>query len=103
MKIEDNPMPWKDPDIWLNAKIVAPLFAFVLSFLRTIYINDGNTWGRRFLESTICGFITLSATYAIDAMGIHGDWKYAVAGCIGFLGIDYVRSVAKRFIDKKVP
>lgn len=44
----------------------------------------------------------MSATYAIDALGMHGDWKYAVAGGIGFLGIEYIREVAKRVINRKV-
>lgn len=97
-----NNMPWKDPHSWLHAEIMAPLLSFLLAFLRTIYQNDGNSWRRRFLESTICGFVTLSATYAIEALGLHGDWKYAVAGAIGFLGIEYIREVAKRFINRKV-
>lgn len=94
-------MPFRDPNNWLRPEIMAPLLSFVLAFLRTIYSNDGNPWSRRFLESTICGLITLSATYGVDAMGVHGDWKYAVAGGIGFLGVDYIRNLTKKFLDKK--
>lgn len=95
-------MPWKDPHNWLHAEIMAPILSFVLAFLRTIYQDQEPRWVRRFLESAICGLITLSSGFAIDAMGVHGDWKYAVAGGIGFLGTEYIRIVAVKFINKNV-
>lgn len=95
-------MPWKDPNNWLHAEIMAPILSFVLAFLRTIYQDQEPRWVRRFLESSICGLITLSSGFAIDALGVNGDWKYAVAGGIGFLGTEYIRSVAVKFINKNV-
>ena len=96
------PVPWKDPSHWFHAEIMAPLLSFVLAFFRTIYQDQEPRWLRRFLESALCGLITLSAGFAINAIGVHGDWKYAVAGGIGFLGTEYIRGIAKRFIDRKV-
>lgn len=75
--------------------------SFVLSFLRAIYMRQEPKWVRRFLESAICGMITLSSGFAIDAMGIHGDWKYAVAGAIGFLGVDFIRTLLQRVLTKR--
>lgn len=95
-------MPWKDPNNWLHAEIMAPILSFVLAFLRTIYQDQEPRWVRRFLESAICGLITLSSGFGINALGVNGDWKYAVAGGIGFLGTEYIRSVAVKFINKKV-
>lgn len=97
-----NDMPWKDPHNWLHAEIMAPLLSFLLAFLRTIYQGDIFSWRRRLLESTICGLITLTAAYGIEAMQFHHDWKYAVAGTIGFLGVEYIRSLAHKFLSKKV-
>lgn len=94
-------MPWKDPNNWLSAEIMAPILAFVLSMFRTIQQGTDPSWLRRILESVICGMITLSAGYAIDAMGMSGEWKYAAAGAIGFLGTEFIRSAASRFIDWK--
>ena len=95
-------MPWKDPNNWLSAETMAPLLSFVLALLRTMYQDQEPSWGRRLLESAICGLITLSSGFAIDALGMHGDWKYAVAGGIGFLGTEYIRTIATRFINRKV-
>lgn len=95
-------MPWKDPNNWLSAEIMAPALSFVLAFLRTIYQGQEPSWVRRLLESAICGLITLSSGFAIDAMGMSGDWEYALAGGIGFLGTEYIRTIATRFINLKV-
>lgn len=95
-------MPWKNPDNWLAAEIMAPILSFVLALLRTMYENSEPSWVRRLLESVICGMITLSAGYAIDAMGVASEWKYAVAGTIGFLGAEYIRSVIQKIINKRV-
>ena len=95
-------MPWKDPNNWLSAETMAPLLSFVLALLRTMYQDQDPSWVRRLLESAICGLITLSSGFAIDALGLNGDWKYAVAGGIGFLGTEYIRTIATRFINRKV-
>lgn len=95
-------MPWKTPENWFAAEVMAPLLSFVLAFFRTMYQDQEPSWVKRMLESVICGLITLSSGYAIDAMGASGDWKYAVAGGIGFLGTEYIRNLAQRFLNKKV-
>ena len=97
-----NDMPWKDPNNWLRAETMAPLLSFLLAFLRTIYTGEIFSWRRRLLESTICGLITLTTSYGIDAMEVHADWKYAVAGAIGFLGVEYIRTLAHRFLAKRL-
>lgn len=94
-------MPWKNTNNWLSADIIAAIFSFVLAFFRAVYIGDEPSFLRRLLEATICGMITLSASYGIDAMGWHDDLTYVAAGAIGFLGADYIRSLATKIIDKK--
>lgn len=95
-------MLWRDPNNWLSAEIMAPLLSFILALLRTMYQDNDPSWIKRLLESTICGLITLSSGFAINALGMSGDWKYAVAGGIGFLGTEYIRTIAIKFINRKV-
>lgn len=95
-------MPWRNPDNWLNAEIMAPVLSFILALFRAVYQGSESSWTRRFTESAICGMITLSAGYLINAMGWHGDLKFAAAGAIGFLGVDYIRTIAHKFLNKKV-
>lgn len=33
---------------------------------------------------------------------LHSGWTYAVAGAIGVLGVDWVRTKARSWADKKV-
>lgn len=35
-------------------------------------------------------------------MGLNNDWKFAVAGAIGFAGTEYIRTVAQKFINLKI-
>lgn len=95
-------MPWKDPNNWMTPEIMAPFLSFVLSFLRTIYQDQEPRWMRRLLESVICGMITLSSSFAIDAMGLSSEWKFAIGGAIGFMGTDYIRTIAQSFINRKI-
>jgi lambda family phage holin len=76
--------------------------SFVLALFRTVYDEKEPRWVRRLTEAAMCGMITLSAGYGIDAMGLAGEWKYAAAGAIGFLGADYIRTVAKKFVGRKI-
>lgn len=95
-------MPWRDPNNWLRAELLAPLLSFVLAFFRALYDGKEPRWVRILTESVICGMITLSVGYGIDAMGMAGEWKYAAAGAVGFLGADYIRTIAKKFVGRKV-
>lgn len=95
-------MPWKDPQNWMAAELLAPVFSFGLAILRAIYMNDGNNWCRRTVEALMCGFITLTAGYIFNALNLHPDWEYAAAGAIGFLGTDYVRNAAQKFINNRL-
>lgn len=95
-------MPWRNPENWLNAKFMAPFLSFALAMLRATHQDKEPNWMRRIIESSMCGMITLSASYGIDAMGLNGDWKYVAAGSIGFMGADYIRSISHKFLNKKI-
>lgn len=98
----EQKLPWRDPNNWLHAELLAPLLSFVLALLRALYDDKEPRWIRILTEAAMCGMITLSVGYGIDAMGLAGEWKYAAAGAVGFLGADYIRTMAKKFVGRKV-
>lgn len=95
-------MPWKDHNNWIRAEILAPLFSFVTAFLRVTYDRSEPKWMRRLLEAMLCGLITLSCGFAIDALEMAGEWKYAIGGTVGYFGADYARGVADRIINNRI-
>ena len=95
-------VPWKNPQNWLSAELLAPLLSFGLALLRTMYTDDEPSWAKRVIESAMCGLITLSAGALFDAMEMSGDWKFVAAGAIGFLGVDYLKMLMKKIINKKL-
>lgn len=95
-------MPWKDPGNWISAELMAPILSFVLALFRAMYQDNEPSWLKRITEAAMCGMITLSVGYGIDAMGLDGDWEFAAAGTIGFLGVDYIKTLIKKFLIKKV-
>ena len=99
--IEKN-MPWKDHESWACAEILAPALSFIMAFIRVLYENNEPSWIRRLLESFICGLITLSCGFAVDAIGVSSDWKYVIGGAVGYFGTDYVKILAQRFFNEKI-
>lgn len=95
-------MPWKEPNTLFIAEIFAPLLAFAMALLRSLYDGTEPSWIRRLIEAGLCGGATLTIGFAFKAMGAHGDWVYFVGGVVGLFGVDYVRFIAKKGIDKKV-
>ena len=95
-------MPWRDPNHLFIAEFFAPLLAFVMALLRSLYDGTEPKWKRKLVEAALCGGATFTIGFGIKAMGADGDWGFFVGGIIGLFGVDYVRSIAKRGIDKKV-
>ena len=93
---------WKDPNTFFIAELFAPLLAFVTAFIRSLYDGTEPSWLRRFIEAVLCGGATLTCGFALKALGAHGDWVYFVGGVIGLFGVDYVRFIARKGINKKV-
>lgn len=95
-------MPWRDPNnLWL-AEFFAPLLAFAMALLRSLYDGTEPSWKRKLVEALLCGGATYTIGYGLKALGAHGDWVFFAGGIIGLFGVDYVRMIAKKGINKKV-
>ena len=95
-------MPWRNPENWLSAELMAPVLSFVLALLGLMHKDDKPNWKRTLVYSAMCGLITFSFGRAVSALGMHGDWKYAIGGCVGLLGVDFVRELVTKAANKKV-
>lgn len=93
-------MPWRDPENW-TAEIMAPAITVIIAWLRSHYDGSEPDWKRRVLEACLCGGVTFSLGFAIKAIGASGDWVYAVGGAVGLFGVDYVRAVGRKVIDRR--
>lgn len=82
----------------------AGLFAAVMAFLRVSRDGTEPRLVRRGIESVFCGAITVAAFYGIKALGLDAYEDYGVfaGGCIGMLGSDCVRGLARRFAANKI-
>jgi len=86
------------PGAWGSA-----IMAAVLSALRVLGDNQSNKWQRLALETPTAGCIGLLAMMAAVEMGL-GPWTAAfIAGMIGHVGTDYVRVLARRFANSRIP
>jgi lambda family phage holin len=75
--------------------------AMVISFLRIIYDGEEESWFRIILESLLCGALSLTAYFAINALGVDLNWAIFAGGTIGYLGPKSVRALTVRFLRNK--
>lgn len=102
-------MPWKTPEFLQNLPsawaalqpLIAPLMAFLVALVRVIYDRDETRWVRIILEATLCGLLAVVAGAAISAMGLDNRWQLFAGGVIGFVGSEFIRSVAREFIRRR--
>ena len=97
-------MPWKDFNFLqylLSAYVLAPTLAFATSFIRICYDENEPRYVRAFLESMICGLLTLSFTAGIRALGWDSNWAVFIGGFVGFLGADYIRFFARDLLRRR--
>ena len=78
------------------------LMAMVIAALRVIYDPDETKPMRVFLESMICGGLSVAATAAIFALGLSPMWAVFAGSVIGFLGSMAVRTMAMNAISKRI-
>lgn len=76
--------------------------AFVLSVLRLIYEGKEQRWQRIFIESLICGALTLSASAVIDWAGMPHSMTTAAGGAIGFIGVVKLRQMALKYLNIRI-
>ncbi|PWC14228.1 phage holin, lambda family [Brenneria roseae subsp. americana] len=102
-------MPDKNPDLWaqliawLSANKAETSYSFaaaVMALLRAAYIGR-DSWPRRLLDAAMCSLVAFYINDGLAALG--WDSKFASLGSvfIGFLGIDYIGSILRRFVGNK--
>lgn len=100
----DKPDTWLIVIAWLSQHtpaLYAAGLAVSISALRIIY--GGGTKKAAFLESLLCGCITLAMLSGFESLGIPQSAAGIVGGMIGLLGVDKIRSYADRFAGFKLP
>lgn len=100
----DKPDTWLIVIAWLSQHtpaLYAAVLAVSISALRIIY--GGGTKKAAFLESLLCGCITLAMLSGFESLGIPQSAAGVVGGMIGLLGVDKIRAYADRFTDFKLP
>ncbi len=100
----DKPDTWLIVFAWLSQHapaLYAAGLAVSISALRIIY--GGGTKKAAFLESLLCGCITLAMLSGLELLGIPQSAAGIVGGMIGLLGVDKIRAYADRFTGFKLP
>lgn len=102
-------MPEKDPANWqwlldlLTPEARAALMSIFISFLRILYDEKESKWQRIFLESTLCGALTYGTSAGLSYFdSLPSGVSIFFGAMIGFLGVDFVRSRAKKLVDKRI-
>ena len=100
----DKPDTWLIVIAWLSQHtpaLYAAGLAVSISALRIIY--GGGTKKAAFLESLLCGCITLAMLSGFESLGFPQSAAGIVGGMIGLLGVDKIRAYADRFAGFKLP
>ncbi|TRX75269.1 phage holin, lambda family [Pseudomonas mangiferae] len=97
----DKPDTWAWLVTWLEHQwpaIYAAALGFWIAALRVIY--GGGGLRKAALEAPLCGFITLSASSGLEVFGLTGASAPFIGGIIGLLGVEGVRSLARRYAER---
>lgn len=108
-------MPDKDPGLWAsllgwlyahkNESGYAGLAGF-MAILRATYVGR-DTWPRRLMDAAMCSIFAFFLQPTLQVIGSAFNWNFSeditrvAAVFLGFLGVDYISSKLRRFIDKK--
>lgn len=109
-------MPDKDMGFW--ASLLAWLYAHknesgyaalagVMALLRATYVGV-DTWPRRLLDAAMCSVFAFFLQPTLQILGSALNWKInddvtrVAAVFLGFLGVDWLSSKLRKFIDKRI-
>jgi lambda family phage holin len=81
---------------------VGAVLSMFVAFVRVIYDKKETRPIRILMEAVLCGALSVTASYAINAAGLDMNWAVFAGGVIGYLGSEGVRSFAVRFIDARI-
>lgn len=102
-------MPTQDPNDWTGLINSVPpaiwgaIMAVIVAILRVLYDDEETNRMRVFLEASICGCLSLSASGALEYFGAPDKIAIAIGGGIGFVGVTKLRQVLVAWLDRSTP
>lgn len=103
-------MPTKNPDVWamiwawcsLHANSIYSFsLTCVIAFLRIIYVGKERRCWRVISESLLCGTLAVASETVFEYLEFPSKMAVALGAIIAMFGIDKVREMAQRYVDKK--
>lgn len=79
--------------------IYGVILAILIAYARLIY--DGVDRKNRWIEAMLCGALTLPVSNALEFFGVSASLAPAVGGAVGFIGVNKIREIAIRFLNKR--
>lgn len=76
------------------------VFAAFIRYAGLIY--DGDTRKKRWAECLLCGALSWAIISSAEFIGIPNGASGMIGGTVGFLGIEKIREIAHRMINKKL-
>lgn len=98
-------MDTKDPTLWqslTSAPANAALLTFVISYLRILYDSKEPRPIRQVLEAALGASVVYGLGMMFLAFDMSTGYAFACAGAIGTLGVDQVRTWARRWAEGRV-
>lgn len=88
---------------WMGQSYVfqAVVMTVVMAVLRVLYDDKETKWERIFLEAGMCGLITCCAAALLSYFSLPNTLIVTIGGTVGFLGVNEIRAVIKRLLNKK--
>lgn len=80
----------------------AMMMASVIAAMRIVYDRKENKWQRIFLESILCGALSYGISSGLSWFDLPAGVSVFCGAAVGFLGVDFVRSRAIKYVDNKV-
>lgn len=99
----DRPDTWAFLIAWFQdhwPSFYAGLIGTGVAALRVAY--GGGSWRQMLLEAPLCGLITVSACGGFELFSLSSTTAPFFGGIIGLLGVEGVRKLADRYLDRKV-
>nr|WP_181150281.1 phage holin, lambda family [Photorhabdus hindustanensis] len=103
MKMKNNPDLWAELIEGLKhswPQVSGTAAAILICWGRLIY--DGVECKNKWAECLLCGVLSWAISSGIEAFGISSGVSPMIGGAVGFIGVDKIREMAIRAINKRI-
>ncbi|WP_413493161.1 phage holin, lambda family [Morganella psychrotolerans] len=76
--------------------------AFAVFIRYACLIYDGDTRKNKWAECLLCGALSWAIISGAEFIGIPNGASGMIGGAVGFLGVEKIREIAHRMINKKL-